>query len=80
MVHVRQEKVDTEVVTSLEEIGRESHIPQIVARESVHQIRADLEELGDTLFQGARAGGLKVNKDWTAFRGSVSVREYHDIP
>ena len=80
MVHVRQEKVDTEVVTSLEEIGRESHIPPIVARESVHRIRADLEDLGNRLFHGARAGGLEVNKDWTAFRGSVSVRAYHDIP
>ena len=80
IVHVRQEKFDTEIVTSLEEIGRESHISPIVAPESVHRIRADLEELGDRLFQGARAGGLEVNKDWTAFRGSVSVRAYHDIP
>ena len=80
IVHVRQEKVDTEIVTSLEEIGRESYIPKIVAPISVHRIRDDIEELGDMLFQGARDAGLEVNKDWTAFKGSTSVREYHDIP
>ena len=77
MVHVRQEKVDTEVVTSLEEIGRESHIPPIVARESVHRIRADLEDLQATgnFFTGPGPAGLEVNRRTArrAFRGSVSV-------
>ena len=80
MVHVRHEKIEAEVVTSIEEIGKETHIPPIVAGDSVREIRADLEELGAGLFQAAQAKGLQVTGESSAFTGTVYSHGYDDLP
>lgn len=80
MVHVRHEKIDTELVTSVEEVGRRTHIPAIVAPQSVRQIRADLDELGNGLFRAAEARGLHVVGGSSAFTGALRNETFHDLP
>ena len=80
VAHVRHETIDTEVLTNIEEIGRKTNIPAIVSPDSVHQIRADLEELGELLFRAAITRGLNVTGGSGALSGTVSSHLYHDIP
>ena len=80
MVHVRHETIDTELVTSIEEVGRTTDLPPIAAHEPVHRIISDLEELGDSIFEAAVRSGLPRAGGSKAFGGTVSSREYHDLP
>jgi len=80
MAHVRHERVDGEVVTSVEEIGRMSSVPALAKRDAAHQIIGDLVELGDQLLLAAVQKGLKAEPDARAFTGTIAGHSFDDIP
>lgn len=80
MVHSRHDKIDDEIVTSLEEIGRDSMVPQIASKEETSRIRSDVEKLADGLFDSAKDRGLHVTGESGAMTGTLRAKAYDDIP